>query len=154
MAPRHDTTSATAGQPSRHDTARHAGQDHLAREPTVLARDLQRFTSSQEVLDHVVRAVVDLVPGAEDATITVAEKRRSATSAAASSPRAALFDVLQARTRQGPCLDALFDQETLRVDDLRTDERWPALAACADEPGRSEHGVLPACSSPATPSAR
>ncbi|GAB3684609.1 GAF and ANTAR domain-containing protein [Angustibacter aerolatus] len=135
MAPRHDTTSATAGQPSRHDTARHAGQDHLARELTVLARDLQRFTSSQEVLDHVVRAVVDLVPGAEDATITVAEKRRSATSAAASSPRAALFDVLQARTRQGPCLDALFDQETLRVDDLRTDERWPALAACADELG-------------------
>ncbi|QNG39409.1 GAF and ANTAR domain-containing protein [Geodermatophilaceae bacterium NBWT11] len=96
---------------------------------------MQRFSSSQEVLDHIVVSVVQMVPGAEDATITVAEQRRTARSAAASSDRARLFDVLQSQTRQGPCLDALFDQETVRVADLATDERWPELSARVAELG-------------------
>ncbi|SDF22552.1 GAF domain-containing protein [Blastococcus fimeti] len=130
-----DTTSDTAGRPSVHDTGTSAGADDLAQRLSVLARDLQRFATSQEVLDHIVATVVDMVPGAEDATITVAQQRKTARSAAASSERARMFDVLQSETRQGPCLDALFEQETIRVDDLATEERWPALAARADELG-------------------
>ena len=135
MASRHNETSATAGQPSIHDTGSRAGEDDLAQRMTVLARDLQRFSAPQEVLDHIVVAVVKMIPGAEDATITVAQQRRSARSAAASSDRARLFDVLQSETSQGPCLDALFNQETLRVDDLATDQRWPQLSARVEELG-------------------
>jgi len=130
-----DTTSATAGQPSIHDTGTRSAEDGLAQRLTVLARDLQRFSTSQEVLDHIVGTVVEMVPGAQDATITVAQQRKTARSAAASSERARLFDVLQSETGEGPCLDALFDQETLRVDDLATDTRWPALSARVEELG-------------------
>jgi len=52
-------------------------------------------------LDHFVSTVVVMVPGAEDATITVAQQRKSARSAAASSERAGLFDVLQSESIQG-----------------------------------------------------
>jgi transcriptional regulator with GAF, ATPase, and Fis domain len=131
----HDDTSLTPGQPSVHDSGSTTGADELAEQLTVLARDMQRFSSSQEVLDHIVVSVVQMVPGAEDATITVAEQRRTARSAAASSDRARLFDELQSQTKQGPCLDALFDQETVRVADLATDERWPALSARVGELG-------------------
>ncbi|SOE00391.1 GAF and ANTAR domain-containing protein [Blastococcus haudaquaticus] len=130
-----DTISATAGRPSAHDTGTSSHADDLAQRLTVLARDLQRFSSSQEVLDHIVSTVVEMVPGAQDATITVAQQRKTARSAAASSDRARLFDVLQSETSQGPCLDALFEQETVRVDDLSTEERWPDLAARAEELG-------------------
>jgi GAF domain-containing protein len=135
MAPNHGPTSATAGQPSIHNTGTRSGADGLAQQLSELARDLQRFSGSQEVLDHIVHAVVAMVPGAEDATITVAKQRKSARSAAASSERAGRFDVLQSETRQGPCLDALFDQQTLRVDDLAADPRWPQLAARVHELG-------------------
>ena len=135
MASQHYQTSATAGQPSINDTGTRSGADDLAQRLTELARDLQQFSSSQEVLDHIVATVVEMVPGAQDATITVAEKRKTARSAAASSDRARLFDVLQSETSQGPCLDALFEQETVRVDDLATDERWPALSARVEELG-------------------
>ena len=135
MDTRKYTTSPTAGRPSAHDTGTRTGTDHLAQRFTVLARDMQRLTTSQEVLDHIVTAVVEMVPGAQDATITVARQRRTARSAAASSDRARLFDVLQSEAREGPCLDALFEQQTVRVDDLATEQRWPALAARAGELG-------------------
>jgi GAF domain-containing protein len=135
MTLQHDQTSDTAGQPSIHNTGASSGADDLAQRLTELARNLQGFSSPQEVLDHIVSAVVELVPGAEDATITVAEQRKNARSAAATSERARLFDVLQSETKQGPCLDALFDQETLRVDDLATEKRWPDLAARVEELG-------------------
>ena len=135
MSSRQDQTSPTAGQPSMHDTGTSAGADDLAQRLTVLDRDLQRFTTPQQVLDHIVHAVVGMVPGAQDATITIAQHRRTARTAAASSDRARLFDVLQSDSRQGPCLDALFDQQTLRVDDLAADPRWPELAARVGELG-------------------
>ena len=135
MSPRFDKTSPTAGQPSLNDTGTGSVQDDLAERLTVLARDLQRFSTPQQVMDHIVVTVVEMVPGAQDATITVAEQRKTARSAAASSDRARLFDVLQSQTAQGPCLDALFEQETLRVDDLAADQRWPALSARAGELG-------------------
>lgn len=135
MAQEHFETSATAGQPSVHDTGASSDADHLSKRLTVLARDLQRFSTPQEVLDHTVVTVVEMVPGAEDATITIAEQRKTARSSAASSDRARLFDVLQSETRQGPCLDSLFEQETVRVKDLATDGRWPMLSARVGELG-------------------
>lgn len=31
----------------------------------------------------------------------------------------------------GPCLSAVFEQQTVRVDDLRSEQRWPRFAATA-----------------------
>ena len=130
-----DPVSASAGQPSDDNTGTSLDADALAVRLTVLARDLQRLSSPQDVLDRIVTEVVMMVPGCEDATITIAEKRRSAKSAAASSERATLFDKLQSESSEGPCLDALFEQETVRVDDLSVDRRWPRLSARVGELG-------------------
>ena len=130
-----DPVSASAGQPSDDNTGTSLDDDALAVRLSVLARDLQRLSSPQEVLDRIVTEVVEMVPGAEDATITVAQRRRSAKSAAASSERATLFDKLQSESGEGPCLDALFEQETVRVDDLAGDRRWPKLSVRVEELG-------------------
>jgi GAF domain-containing protein len=100
-----------------------------------LARYMQHQAGPQAVLDIVVSAVVGTIPGAEEATITLVHARRQVVSAAATSDLARRFDDLQEETRQGPCLDAMFDRETMRVDDLATDPRWPDLARRAAEIG-------------------
>ena len=93
-----------------------------------LARYMQRQASPQAVLDIVVRAVVGTIPGAEEATITLVHARRRVLSAAATGDLARRFDDLQQETGQGPCLDAMYNQETVRVDALASDPRWPDLA--------------------------
>ena len=37
-------------------------------------------------------------------------------------------DALQQRLGQGPCMDAVWREEMVRVDDVRVDERWPDFA--------------------------
>lgn len=44
-------------------------------------------------------------------------------------------DALQSETGQGPCLDAVFEQQTVRVPDMRTEQRWPEFARLAADLG-------------------
>jgi GAF domain-containing protein len=83
----------------------------------------------------VVKLASEMVPGADDATITMVGKDRHCYSAAATSALASDFDVLQDETGEGPCLDAIWHQETVRVNDLATDLRWPVLGPRAAERG-------------------
>jgi GAF domain-containing protein len=109
--------------------------DALARRLAEAARSLQRQTSPQQVLDGVVDLARAMVPGADEATITMVRKDRHCYSAAATSTLASDFDVLQDETGEGPCLDAIWQQETVRVDDLGSDPRWPVLGPRAAERG-------------------
>ena len=93
-----------------------------------LARRLQRQADPQSVMHVLVAAVPGTIPGAEDATVSLVQNRRRVVSAAFTSARARRFDELQQETGQGPCLDAMYQQETVRVDDLAADPRWPELA--------------------------
>ena len=109
--------------------------DELARRLAEAARSLQRQTSPQQVMDGVVHLASAMVPGADEATITMVRKDRHCYSAAATSAWASDFDVLQDETGEGPCLDAIWQQETVRVNDLSTDPRWPVLGPRAEERG-------------------
>jgi GAF domain-containing protein len=93
-----------------------------------LARQLQRQTDTQSVMHIIVSSVAGTIPGAEDATVSLVQNRQRVLSAAFTSDRARRFDELQQETGQGPCLDAMYQQQTVRVDDLATDPRWPELA--------------------------
>jgi GAF domain-containing protein len=115
------------GQPSAQDTGTTVALDALARRLAEAARSLQRQTSPQQVMDGVVHLARGMVPGADEATITMVRKDRHCYSAAATSALASDFDVLQDETGEGPCLDAIWQQETVRVNDLASDPRWPVL---------------------------
>jgi GAF domain-containing protein len=123
------------GQPSAQDTGTTAALDELARRLAEAARGMQKQLDPQQVLDRVVSLAVAMVPGADEATITMVRARRHVYSAAATGDLAAWFDVLQDETGEGPCLDAMWHQQTVRVNDLAADPRWPVLGPRAGERG-------------------
>jgi GAF domain-containing protein len=123
------------GRPSTQDTGTTVALDELARRLAEAARGLQQQTDPQQVLDRVVSLAVAMVPGADEATITMVRARRDVYSAAATGELARWFDALQNETGQGPCLDAMWQEQTTRVDDLATDPRWPVLGPRAGARG-------------------
>ncbi|MGY1619444.1 GAF and ANTAR domain-containing protein [Geodermatophilus sp. SYSU D00691] len=98
---------------------------------------MQHQSDAAAVMELIVSAVAGTIPGAEEASVSLVQGRRRVVSAAASGERARRFDDLQQEVGQGPCLDAMYEQVTVRVDDLATDPRWPELARRAT----SELGV-------------
>ncbi|MFC3300224.1 GAF and ANTAR domain-containing protein [Arthrobacter agilis] len=112
-----------------------APQDDVASKLSDFARSLQREDSEAAVLDRLVRAAIDLVPGADEASITLVTARRRVASRAPSSELARLVDELQERTGEGPCLSAVYDERTVRVPDLRTEGRWPEFSSRAADAG-------------------
>jgi len=115
------------GQPSAQDTGTTAALDDLARRLAEAARGMQKQLDPQQLLNRVVSLAVEMVPGADEATITMVRARRHVYSAAATGELARGFDDLQNETGEGPCLDAMWKQQTVRVDDLAADPRWPVL---------------------------
>lgn len=89
----------------------------------------------EATLQGVVRAAVALIPGVDEGSISVVMARRSVTSQAASAELPRVVDALQEETGQGPCLDAVYEQHTVRVRDMRTEQRWPLFAARAAAAG-------------------
>ncbi|MGY1696587.1 GAF and ANTAR domain-containing protein [Geodermatophilus sp. SYSU D00814] len=124
------------GRPSAHATGEAVRQD-LSQRLADLARDMQHQTDPTAVMETIVSAVRGTIPGADEATISLVQGRRRVVSAAATGERARRFDDLQQQVGQGPCLDSMYEQVTVRVDDLATDPRWPELGRRAP----SELGV-------------
>ncbi len=116
-----------------------AGED-LAQQLVRMARELQDAAGSEDVLAGLVRAAVALVPGTQEGSVSLVHGRRTVTSEGASGEMPRVMDQLQEDVGQGPCLDAAFEQATVRVGDLATDPRWPLLAPRAAEAGL--HGAL------------
>jgi GAF domain-containing protein len=122
------------GEPSSDNTGT-ANQNGLADRLSALARSLELQPDLQSILDTVVRAAVGTVPGATDASISEIQRRRDVKTLAATGelPRAA--DHAQYDLGEGPCLDALYDQETVRLSDLNAEKRWPRFVVRARELG-------------------
>ncbi|GAB3537105.1 GAF and ANTAR domain-containing protein [Arthrobacter tecti] len=93
-----------------------------------LARSLQAEKDPQEILIHLVRAAIDLVPGADEGSISVVEGRRRVNSQVPSSDLPRDVDAVQSEVGQGPCLDAVYEHETVMVPDMATEQRWPEFS--------------------------
>ncbi|MGW0160130.1 GAF and ANTAR domain-containing protein [Mycobacterium sp. NPDC003323] len=92
-----------------------------------LLRDLERNQPSDTdtaLRDLTVNAAAAL-PGATSASITVATRDGEVKSVAATDSVADKIDDIQRRTRQGPCLEAAWEQHTMRIRDIGTELRWP-----------------------------
>ncbi len=123
------------GQPSTSDTGQSAGRDVLADQLSDLARLLEAEDDVEATLTAVVHAAVGTVPGADHASISSVKKRQEVHTLAATGQLSRACDRAQYEAGQGPCLDSLYDQKTVRLPDMRTEQRWPDFAKRAEEVG-------------------
>lgn len=100
----------------------------LAEHMRDLARSLHAEEGQAAVLAHMVRAAIDMIPGAEEASISLVTGRSKVESHAASSELPCEIDILQEKVRQGPCIDSAFDHETVLVPDMHDEPRWPEFS--------------------------
>ena len=97
-----------------------------------VARLMRSHTADPDIADTVCEIAQKVVRG-DHASITSIRSGQFTTVAATSGvPEHA--DKIQYKVGTGPCLDAIRENDTIRVDDLATDPRWPefASAACSE----------------------
>jgi GAF domain-containing protein len=101
-----------------------------------VARELQEDHGDIEAtLQAITAAAVVTVPGAEECSVSYVFGRSKVEPRASTSQVPQHLDALQQELRQGPCLDAIWENTVVRVDDVDSDGRWPAFAAQAAEQG-------------------
>jgi transcriptional regulator with GAF, ATPase, and Fis domain len=82
-------------------------------------------TRDESVTVHtLVERSLTLAPEIDHASLTIAERKRART-LAATSIVASQCDALQYELREGPCIEALSDNEWYRSGDIASDPRWP-----------------------------
>lgn len=102
---------------------------------SAFARTVQQQDDPGSTLVEIVRAAVELVPGCDEGSISVVLGRRRVTSQAPPGDLPRVVDALQEKLGQGPCLDAAYEQETVRVSDMAIEQRWPLFTRGALEAG-------------------
>lgn len=94
-----------------------------------VARLLRSHTADPDLADTVCELALRTV-GGDHASITSLQSGQF-TTVAATSEVPELADKIQSKVGAGPCLDAIRGNDTVRVDDLATDPRWPQFAGAA-----------------------
>ena len=84
-----------------------------------------RRVSEAGVLKEVVAEAASEIPGAQCAGLTLISHGRSITTLTSTDHYPVLLDGIQQRHLEGPCLTAAWLQDTVRIDDLAFDGRWP-----------------------------
>jgi GAF domain-containing protein len=99
-----------------------------------LAADFADAPSLEELLDRALSLAVEIVPGCEQAGISLLQNRVVETPASVGE-LAAHCDKLQEQLGDGPCVTALLEADVIRVDDMQSEQRWPEFAAGALQVG-------------------
>jgi transcriptional regulator with GAF, ATPase, and Fis domain len=92
------------------------------------AREMQDQYDPISTVKSAVNILVRSVPGCDAASVSLVygpRKKRQVETPAASHELAVTNDHLQQELREGPCLDAIFEEETVYAPDLPNDRRWP-----------------------------
>jgi transcriptional regulator with GAF, ATPase, and Fis domain len=94
-------------------------------------------TRDEQVTVHtLVEQSLELAPEVDHASVTVAARNRAHTLAATSTV-ASRCDALQYELDEGPCIEALADNEWYRSGDIAHDPRWPRWGPRAAQEGVS-----------------
>jgi GAF domain-containing protein len=103
----------------------------------ILARALHvRDAQLQPTLDAIVAAAASALNADQDAGLILLERGKLVPQA--TSGRAPLYlDLRQQQAGEGPCIEAARRQIVIRIDDTRSDPRWPGFMAAA-----RDHDVL------------
>lgn len=101
-----------------------------------LARQLQEEHGDVEgTLQAITAAAVQTVPHADECGVSYVIGRRRVQPRAWTSELPRRVDSLQEQLGQGPCMDAVWEQEIVRADDLAAEQRWPDFARQASRLG-------------------
>jgi GAF domain-containing protein len=100
-----------------------------------LAAEFAAAPPTDVTLQHALEYAVDVVPGCEQAGVSLQLKGATLTTPASIGPLAAACDELQQTLGEGPCITSLQTQSLVRVDDMTTETSWPRFAAAAADLG-------------------
>jgi GAF domain-containing protein len=124
----------------------HHADDAVARAFTsleVLARALHvKDALLAPTLDAIVSAAAAALPAVRDAGLILLVRGKLVPQAVTGRAPQQL-DLLQQQTSQGPCIEAARQQAVIRIDDIRSDTRWPVFCARASELGVGSQLCLP-----------
>jgi GAF domain-containing protein len=98
--------------------------DDLRDELAAAAREMQD-DSPQEAMQRAVTLAAEIIPGCVAAGVCVVHRGDRIDTHATSNDALKEIDTLQHDLDEGPCLDALRKDHTVRSDDLSKDDRWP-----------------------------
>lgn len=107
----------------------------LAQRLSEMARSLEAQPDLEQTLDGIVYAAVLNIVGADHASITRVDAARHVTTLASTDDLVDRVDRVQYEVDQGPCLDSIRYEATVRSDDLRAERRWPDFATRAADLG-------------------
>jgi GAF domain-containing protein len=115
---------------------RSASTDGLGDVMSRVARHLQEEHGDVEgTLQAITAAALGTVPHADECGISYVIERKQIEPRAWTSDLPRAVDSLQERLGQGPCMDAVWEQQLVRVDDVGADDRWPEFGTRAAELG-------------------
>lgn len=93
-----------------------------------VARSLAQQGSLEAILQCIVEMASRTVPGTAFGGVSLVSARAKVETVAATDARCRHVDQVQYETGEGPCLDAIWEQETVRIDDLAGTDRWPQFS--------------------------
>ena len=88
------------------------------------ARELQGQHDPTATVKSAVELAVQNVHGCDAASVSMVHARRKVDTPAATSDLAVIGDRLQYETGEGPCLSAIWEDESVYAPDLINDPRW------------------------------
>lgn len=121
------------GQPSTSNAGHSTREHRLADQFSELARSLWQQDDVEDTLNAIVQVAVETVPGGQHASISAIEGRREVHTRAFTDDLSVAVDRAQYETGEGPCLDTLYREQTVRLSDLAAERRWPQFTARAIE---------------------
>ena len=99
-------------------------QHQFDRQLASAARDLAEESGTQSTLERAVKVATELIDSCDLAGISIVTKDGIETRAATHETLRRI-DELQFDLEEGPCRDALRQEEVVSAADLSTDDRWP-----------------------------
>lgn len=111
------------------------GGENLGEVLGAIARTLQAEPNVESTLAAIIKAAVDHIAGAQDAGISLVERRKRIHTVVLTSPIVGTIDDAQYRSGQGPCIDAIAEHHTFRTGNLLAEPRWPEFTPIAARTG-------------------
>ncbi len=109
--------------------------EDIARVVARITHVLLAAETADETLQRIVELAAETVEGCDNCGVSIVQLGGDITTPAATSESVAKCDELQYAFGEGPCVSAIWEQQTFESDDLTQERRWPKWAPRAVELG-------------------